>query len=111
MENIMPKFTAEVDTESKTCQFFIDGQPLVVDDFSVGKYTYCDCDNNMSERKFVSYSKKMNANEVVSINYNFDDKNTESEQTSYNVAREIGKTVAKFFASFRLAKALSKDGK
>jgi len=110
----MPKFTYEIDTGAKTTKVMVDGEEVVVSDFSVGCYSGKDYNTQADYREcYASLTRNINDTSRLTYSYSFRDGPSPSYSeaiTSYQneVAKVAAKAVARTIAQYTLEKAMAK---
>ncbi len=103
------KYTAEFDTDTKTCRLYVDGQAMDVYDFSISRYNSIDCgEGDTHTWHYLSFTLELSPGEKVSYNYSFKDGGLEySESTNKSdLVAKVGEIHQMELVISSLAKAL-----
>lgn len=106
----MAKYTAEFDTEAKTCTLYYEGQAIDLYDFSISRYKTINCETGQPEQwSYLSFCKEIGENERVSYSYSFKDGgDMEYAETAgkADFLRKVGEIHQRDLVISSLAKAL-----
>lgn len=111
----MAKFTVEVDMETKSAKFFLNGNEINVKEFGASQYSmtpYCS-DTELPKEKVCTYvnwtAEQDGMRTSYGLSFDSDGGNSESYSvTNYSLSKELGKLYQQTLAAYKLGKALGK---
>lgn len=109
----MPKFTVEIDTDSKTAQVLMDGEVTNIQQFSASRYKDCYPGDDNVDNKYCTYfsvSQDDGKGSTSTYGLSFSDTGNVSESYSvnnYNMAKESAKIHKNAIAGAKLSKSLA----
>jgi hypothetical protein len=102
------KITAELDTETKDCNLYIDGQLVDSNEFTVGQYTYMCDEANRKISKFATVTLRVSDEMTITKNINIRDDKVEIAEIKDNLPRKIGEAKSKLESILSLAKIFNR---
>ncbi len=115
----MPKFTAEIDTDNRTVQLLIDGNPVDSDEFCLTRCEYSQMNMDGTSQDYTrTYVSVTQANSAGDEKYTQSIEFVDGENPSYsesmstnNVGKEMAKVISRTIAASKLSESLGKISK